>query len=169
MSKQTFSIWLLPIDSDHNYLSKIIQSLSEEHDAPFFQPHCTLFSSFSDIYSAKKIIDQLNLDSFDLDVRRISQSSDIWKTVFIELKNSSQLQNLNCLLKGLKDEDYLFSPHISLIYKLLDVNKLRLALPVTFPVTFPSRFATIDPTVPETTSELIDASGIKVNFPAESS
>ena len=35
MSKQTFSIWLLPIDSDHNYLSKIIQSLSEEHDAPF--------------------------------------------------------------------------------------------------------------------------------------
>ena len=125
MSKQTFSIWLLPIDSDHNYLSKIIQSLSEEHDAPFFQPHCTLFSSFSDIYSAKKIIDQIDLDFFDVEVRRISQSSDIWKTVFIELKNSSQLQNLNCLLKGLKDEDYLFSPHISLIYKLLDVNKRK--------------------------------------------
>ena len=125
MSKQTFSIWLLPIDSDHNYLSKIIQSLSEDHDAPFFQPHCTLFSSFSDLYSAKKIIDQLDLDFFDVEVRRISQSSDIWKTVFIELKNSSQLQNLNCLLKGLKDEDYLFSPHISLIYKLLDVNKRK--------------------------------------------
>ena len=125
MSKQTFSIWLLPIDSDHNYLSKIIQSLSEEHDAPFFQPHCTLFSSFSDIYSAKKIIDQIDLDFFDVELRRISQSSDIWKTVFIELKNSSQLQNLNCLLKGLKDEDYLFSPHISLIYKLLDVNKRK--------------------------------------------
>ena len=125
MSKQTFSIWLLPIDSDHNYLSKIIQSLSEEHDAPFFQPHCTLFSSFSDMYSAKKIIDQLDLDSFDVDVRRISQSSDIWKTVFIELKSSLQLQNLNCLLKGLKDEDYLFSPHISLIYKLLDINKRK--------------------------------------------
>ena len=125
MSKQTFSIWLLPIDSDHNYLSKIIQSLSEEHDAPFFQPHCTLFSSFSDIYSAKKIIDQIDLDFFDVEVRRISQSSDIWKTVFIELKNSSQLQNLNCLSKGLKDEDYLFSPHISLIYKLLDVNKRK--------------------------------------------
>ena len=125
MSKQTFSIWLLPIDSDHNYLSKIIQSLSEEHDAPFIQPHCTLFSSFSDLYSAKKIIDQLDLDFFDVEVRRISQSSDIWKTVFIELKNSSQLQNLNCLLKGLKDEDYLFSPHISLIYKLLDFNKRK--------------------------------------------
>ena len=104
---------------------KIIQSLSEEHDAPFFQPHCTLFSSFSDIYSAKKIIDQIDLDFFDVEVRSISQSSDIWKTVFIELKNSSQLQNLNCLLKGLKDEDYLFSPHISLIYKLLDVNKRK--------------------------------------------
>ena len=125
MSKKTFSIWLLPIDSDHNYLSKIIQSLSEEHDAPFFQPHCTLFSSFSDIYSAKKIIDQIDLDFFDVEVRSISQSSDIWKTVFIELKNSSQLQNLNCLLKGLKDEGYLFSPHISLIYKLLDVNKRK--------------------------------------------
>ena len=125
MSKKTFSIWLLPIDSDHNYLSKIIQSLSEDHDAPFFQPHCTLFSSFSDIYSAKKIIDQIDLDFFDVEVRSISQSSDIWKTVFIELKNSSQLQNLNCLLKGLKDEDYLFSPHISLIYKLLDVNKRK--------------------------------------------
>ena len=125
MSKQTFSIWLLPIDSDHNYLSKIIQSLSKEHNAPFFQPHCTLFSSFSDIYSAKKIIDQIDLDFFDVEVRRISQSSDIWKTVFIELKNSSQLQNLNCLLKGLKDEDYLFSPHISLIYKLLDFNKRK--------------------------------------------
>ena len=125
MSKQTFSIWLLPIDSDHNYLSKIIQSLSEEHDAPFFQPHCTLFSSFSDIYSAKKIIDQIDLDFFDVEVRSISQSSDIWKTVFIDFKNSLQLQNLNCLLKGLKDEDYLFSPHISLIYKLLDINKRK--------------------------------------------
>ena len=125
MSKQTFSIWLLPIDSDHNYMSKIIKSLCDEHDAPFFQPHCTLFISFSYLYSAKKIIDQLDLDFFDVEVRRISQSSDIWKTVFIELKNSSQLQNLNCLLKGLKDEDYLFSPHISLIYKLLDVNKRK--------------------------------------------
>ena len=125
MSKQTFSIWLLPIDSDHNYLSKIIQSLSKEHNAPFFQPHCTLFSSFSDIYSAKKIIDQIDLDPFDAEVRRISQSSDIWKTVFIDFKNSLQLQNLNCLLKGLKDEDYLFSPHISLIYKLLGINKRK--------------------------------------------
>ena len=125
MSKQTFSIWLLPIDSDYNYLLKIIRSLSKEHDAPFFQPHCTLFSPFNNINSARKIIDQIDLDFFDVEVRRISQSSDIWKTVFIELKNSSQLQNLNCLLKGLKDEDYLFSPHISLIYKLLDVNKRK--------------------------------------------
>lgn len=125
MSKQTFSIWLLPIDSDHNYLSKIIQSLSKKYDAPCFHPHCTLFSTFNNINSARKIIDQIHLDFFDVEVRRISQSSDIWKTVFIELKNSSQLQNLNCLLKGLKDEDYLFSPHISLIYKLLDVNKRK--------------------------------------------
>ena len=125
MSKQTFSIWLLPIDSDHNYLSKIIQSLSKKYDAPCFHPHCTLFSTFNNINSARKIIDQIDLDFFDVEVRRISQSSDIWKTVFIELKNSSQLQNLNCLLKGLKDEDYLFSPHISLIYKLLDVNKRK--------------------------------------------
>ena len=92
MSKQIFSIWLLPIDSDHNYLSKIIQSLSKEHDAPFFQPHCTLFSSFKNINSARKIIDQIDLDFFDVEVRRISQSSDIWKTVFIELKNSSQFK-----------------------------------------------------------------------------
>ena len=41
--------------------------------------------------------------------------------------------------------------------------------PVTFHVTLPSKLATIVPAVPENTSELFVASGIKVNFPAESS
>ena len=43
------------------------------------------------------------------------------------------------------------------------------ALPVTFPVTFPSKLATIVPTEPLTTSDVIEASGTNVNFPAESS
>ena len=38
-----------------------------------------------------------------------------------------------------------------------------------FPVTLPSRFATIVPFVPETTSEVIVASGTKVSFVSESS
>ena len=42
-------------------------------------------------------------------------------------------------------------------------------LPVTSPVTLPSKLATIVPAVHENTSELFVASGIKVNFPAESS
>ena len=85
MSKQKFSIWLLPLDSDCNYLSKIIQSISKKYDAPCFQPHCTLFSPFNNINSARKIIDQIDLDFFDVEVSRISQSSDIWKLSLIHI------------------------------------------------------------------------------------
>ena len=113
MSKKTFSIWLLPIDSDNHYLSKIVQSLSEVYNAPFFQPHCTLFSSINNLKNAEKIIDQIDIDSFKVDVNGINHSNDVWKTVFIDLKNTIQLQSLNLLWKNFEDEEYLFSPHIS--------------------------------------------------------
>ena len=125
MSKKIFSIWLLPIDSDNHYLSKIVQSLSEVYNATFFQPHCTLFSSINNLKNAEKIIDHIDIDSFKVDVNGINHSNHVWKTVFIDLKNTIQLQSLNLLWKNFEDEEYLFSPHISLIYKSLEMDKRK--------------------------------------------
>mgnify|MGYP001425418812 CR=1 FL=1 len=74
---------------------------------------------------ANQPIDQIDIDSFKVDVNGINHSNDVWKTVFIDLKNTIQLQSLNLLWKNFEDEEYLFSPHISLIYKSLEMDKRK--------------------------------------------
>lgn len=117
MSQSKYSIWLMPSDSDKVYLSSMIQSLSEVHDAPPFEPHCTIYSSVDDLESAKTIIDQLNFKPFEAKVNGLSQSDYIWKTIIFELETNPHLLLLHYLFDQAMLDPYTFEPHVSLIYK----------------------------------------------------
>lgn len=117
-----YSIWLLPSDNDQNYFQKIITKLSIEYEAPVFSPHCTLFSPLdSDIADyAKLLMHTANQFSpFNVRARKLNFSSNIWKTLYIELEKSLMLTELQqCLISLVSDpKPYPFQPHISLIYK----------------------------------------------------
>ena len=125
MTKEKFSIWLIPSHLDDALISKLIQSLSKKYLAPIFKPHCTIFSPITDLNKAKIIINQLDQKIFQVDIEEIGESDDIWKTVFLKLVNNSTFKKINALFNQAFPQIYQFDPHISLIYKKLDAKKRK--------------------------------------------
>lgn len=122
------AIWLTFSKSDREYLKNIIDKISEEYQAPKFEPHITIYglvdSEISLIETIAKEI-TLNQNSFVVKKSEILQSDELWKTVFIELKTSQQLESIHKKFKKYfeKISKYKFDPHISLIYKILPTEE----------------------------------------------
>ena len=122
------SIWLIPAPEDAQYIQVIIDNLSTNYQAPVFSPHCTLYSPI-DLPKAelKKILERSakNMKPFYVKKTMISYTEDIWKTIFIELLRSSELEQLQqtVIRQFHVEHPYEFSPHISLLYKEIPDNK----------------------------------------------
>ena len=116
------SICLNPAREDAQYIQVIIDNLSINYQAPVFSPHCTLYSPI-DLPKAelKKILERSakNMKSFYVKNIMISHTEDLWKTIFIELLRSSELEQLQqeVISQFQVEQPYKFSPHISLLYK----------------------------------------------------
>ena len=116
------SIWLIPTPEDAQYLQAIINNLAATYQAPVFSPHCTLYSS-TDLHPVelKQILERSAEDtiSFVVDKEKINHTENIWKTVFIELIRSPELEQLQqaVISQFPEGQPYEFLPHISLIYK----------------------------------------------------
>ena len=95
MTKEKFSIWLIPSDIDGDSIGKSIQSLSKKYLAPIFKPHCTIIGPITNLNKAQIIINQLDQKEFQVNVESIGESDDIWKTVFLKLVNDSTLKRIN--------------------------------------------------------------------------
>ena len=122
------SIWLIPAREDAQYIQVIIDNLSINYQAPVFSPHCTLYSPI-DLPKAelKKILERSakNMKSFYVKNIMISHTEDLWKTIFIELLGSPELEQLQqaVISQFPKAKPYEFLPHISLLYKEMPDKK----------------------------------------------
>ena len=122
------SIWLIPAPADAQYLQGIINNLAATYQAPVFNTHCTLYSP-TDLpaLEIKKILEQSanNMESFYVKKATISHTENIWKTIFIELLRSSELEQLQqeVISQFQVEQPYKFSPHISLLYKEIPDKK----------------------------------------------
>jgi len=122
------SIWLIPAPADAQYLQGIINNLAATYQAPVFNTHCTLYSP-TDLPAAelKKILEQSanNMKSFYVKKAAISHTENIWKTIFIELLSSPELEQLQqaVISQFPKGQPYEFLPHISLLYKEIPDKK----------------------------------------------
>ncbi len=126
------SVWLVPQKDDENYLSKIIQDLDKEYNAPIFTPHLTLFGNISiELDKLKSTIDDVfdKVKPFEIQKTRINQSEAFFKTVFIEFELNNILKNLFTAFSEKTDKRDLstFKPHVSLIYKTMpEDEKLKI-------------------------------------------
>jgi len=122
------SIWLIPAPEDAQYLQAIINNLAATYEAPVFDSHCTLYSP-TDLPATevKKILKQSanNMKSFYVKKAMISHTENIWKTIFIELLRSPELEQLQqaVISQFPKGQPYEFLPHISLLYKEIPDKK----------------------------------------------
>ena len=122
------SIWLIPAREDAQYIQAIINNLSTNYQAPVFSPHCTLYSLIDlPKEELKKILERSakNMKNFYVKKTMISHTGYIWKTIFIELLRSSELEQLQqtVIRQFHVEQPYEFSPHISLLYKEIPDNK----------------------------------------------
>ena len=117
-----YSIWVTPADKDRQYLSQIIQELSNTFNTCKFQPHCTLWSRvdlpLKNLISVVKSSSQ-GIAPFTVKVKKADHSQSYDKTLFIQLYDHKSLSLLQQRIQnGLgKDLYYQFNPHISLIYR----------------------------------------------------
>ena len=122
------SIWLIPAPKDAQYIQAIINNLAATYQAPVFDSHCTLYSP-TDLPAAelKQILEQSanNMKSFYVKKAMISHTENIWKTIFIELLRSPELEQLQqaVISQFPKGQPYEFLPHISLLYKEIPDKK----------------------------------------------
>ena len=122
------SIWLIPAPADAQYLQGIINNLAATYQAPVFNTHCTLYSPTNlPALEIKKILEQSanNMESFYVKKATISHTENIWKTIFIELLSSPELEQLQqaVISQFPNGQPYEFLPHISLLYKEMPDKK----------------------------------------------
>jgi 2'-5' RNA ligase len=110
----------LPSKNYHKLIYDKIKELSKVYDSEPFQPHCTLISPVYDIELAKDIIHEIDINPFRVKPITLNQSSNIWKTVFIELEKNEILNQLYQLFQNKQPPNEDFVPHISLIYKTME-------------------------------------------------
>jgi len=123
-----YAIWLTFSKNDRDFLKSVIDKISEKYNAPKFEPHITIYgllnSKMSLIDSVIKEVSH-NSNSFLVKKSEILQSDTLWKTVYIELEMNQQIRIIHNNLKKYFEKilKYEFSPHISLIYKILPIEE----------------------------------------------
>lgn len=118
------SIWLVPTKSDSESLGRIMRVLAQEFEAPEFNPHVTLYSTKIPAENLAQLKENLknrvkDFNSLTLNVLGIGQNSNLFKTLFLQLQNSKELNNLYKTIKTIlgKYRNYELDAHLSLLYK----------------------------------------------------
>lgn len=131
MKKELTIYWLVPAEPYRALFREIIRILSNELDAPRFEPHLTLGPA-SDSASARHALRELPTGEIRLRLREVAFSAKYTKTLFIRFQPNKSLETLTSELgvnrKMLRD------PHLSLIYKRLPpAAKRELAATIKLP------------------------------------
>ena len=115
-----YSIWLIPNNPVYSNLKSIIYPLADANNAPRFEPHLTLLGDIEgripDITDKMQTLVK-DLKDLELTLSEVSISTTFFQSVFVRIKSTSALMQLNLDAKKLfKTENNVFMPHISLFY-----------------------------------------------------
>lgn len=136
---RNLSFWLVPSEQDRSFFEHLIDTLAQEHDAPSFVPHVTL-------YSGETTADDDPLDSIEkstqgvkglsLHVDSVLYTEQFTKTLFVQFHPSPLLRSISERMKHLssKPSGYILNPHMSLMYKdMSEQGKHQLAATIRLP------------------------------------
>jgi hypothetical protein len=118
--------WLVPGGPERELFREFIRILSEQLDAPRFEPHLTICATLEDARSTRQTLAQISSKPIRLRVLGTQCSDDYTKTLFIRFKVSRELDGLSASVRRTTrmPPGNLRDPHLSLLYK-------RMPLPAT--------------------------------------
>jgi hypothetical protein len=135
--KSAVIYWLMPARAERALFSSIIRILSEELDAPLFDPHLTLFSVAQERSLARRALREIEARPFSLSIRDVQFSAAFTKTLFVRFRPSAALHQLVSVLQGRAGQPLkkISDPHLSLCYKKLPTKtKRELASAIKLPL-----------------------------------
>lgn len=115
-----YSLWIIPSPDTKKRLKKIIINLSKKYDGPVFEPHMTLLGNINSeesecVKNTKVLASQIK--PFTVSFGDISFSTTYFQSVFLRIKSSAELMEVNLRAKKLFNlNNNVFMPHISLLY-----------------------------------------------------
>ena len=135
MDERAIAFWLIPAEPARSELAEWIETLRIEQGAPGFLPHITLYvqnppSTLRD-NSLPEVLARAaeGLHPFEVPVRGVGHSEQLFKTLYLEAVSTHPLQTLHDRLRDafVQPSDYTLKPHLSLLYKELP-HDVRAAL-----------------------------------------
>ncbi len=121
-----YSLWIIPSPDTKKRLKKIIIKLSKKYDGPVFEPHMTLLGNIQSeesecVKNTKVLASQIK--PFSITFGDISFSTTYFQSVFLRIKSSAELMEVNLRAKKLFNlNNNVFMPHISLLYGNFDMK-----------------------------------------------
>ncbi len=115
--------WLIPAEPAHSFFQALINDLAQQHDAPVFEPHVTVFVGANRVRAAERALSQVarEWESIELETLGIDQSDEFIKTLFVQFALNRRLRQINEMIcDAAKDSShYELKPHLSLLYKTM--------------------------------------------------
>jgi 2'-5' RNA ligase len=124
-----FTLWLSPREPLRTTLSGLIRRLARELDAAEFEPHVTLFCGRSSDEEAKAIARGIaaQFSPITLSAERLAYTDSFTKTLFVQFEDSALARRMFEAARRsyAHPSDYVFNPHLSLLYKKLPETRQR--------------------------------------------
>lgn len=122
-----YSIFIIPPEPIFSQLKNKIDELAKQFNGPVFEPHMTLVGNIEmDLAELEQKVKELagNTSKFEVKTSEVSFSTTYFQNVFVKVKPSARLMQLNLNAKKLLGmENNLFMPHISLLYGTQDMER----------------------------------------------
>lgn len=133
------SFWLVPAEEDRAFFQEIIDTLSQEYDAPTFTSHVTIYSGeYAPDESPTELIENATqgVQNFSLRVDKLLYTDEFTKSLFVQFHPNFILSQISETLRSRskKPSDFALNPHLSLIYQdLSEVIKKKLITKLSLP------------------------------------
>ena len=133
MTKQenSYSLWLRPVQTQIDELTKIISRLAHRYHTAPFPPHITLLPSITaPTDTIKKTCGQIieRHQAFDIRLKKIACTQEYYRNLYILAETETTLiklyEDAKTLLKHENNE--CFMPHVSLLYGKLEIEKQKI-------------------------------------------
>jgi hypothetical protein len=115
--------WLIPTEPAYCSFQGIINDLAGRYDAPVFEPHMTIYVGADRGDAASRALGDAvhECTRITLNPTQIDQSEEFTKTLFVEFALTTQLRQLNEVIRNAANDSsqYELKPHLSLLYKKL--------------------------------------------------
>jgi 2'-5' RNA ligase len=121
--------WLIPAEPARSFFQGLINELAQQHDAPAFEPHVTVFVGGNRIGAVHRALSQVALEGEPTNMKTlgIGHSDEFIKTLFVQFAPNRKLRQLNAIIHNAVQDSshYELKPHLSLIYKYMPATARR--------------------------------------------